>query len=130
MKRLALSSVLGVQGRIRIWRKRWPRWPWRASCFLGRALVAHDALAGDAVAREPGQSTLEKRDRAVLALIRQEFGVGEPTRVIDGDMQMLPAGAPVPALAGATPVLRWPILSMRASFLVSMWISSPVRSRS
>ena len=56
---------------------------------------------GDAVAGKPGQGAGEEGDGAMLALVRQQLGVGKPARIIDGDVQMVPADAAVAALAGA-----------------------------
>ena len=55
-------------------------WRWRRSCGsrgCGRhAVVGHDPLDHDAVAREPGECPLEEGDRAGLAFVRQDLGVG------------------------------------------------------
>ena len=62
---------------------------------VGTAVVGHDPLDGDAVAREPGQCALEEGDRAGLAFVRQDLGVGESRGVIAGDVQVFSANAAV-----------------------------------
>src|SRR5262249_59340066 len=69
---------------------------------IGRAVVGHDALDGDAVPAEPGQRAGEERDGAVLALVGQHFAVGQARGIIDADVQIFPAGAApgIAAIAG------------------------------
>ena len=64
--------------------------------FIGRTVVGHDPLDRNAVAGEPGARTLQEGDGIFLALIGQELGVGQPGRIIDRHVQMLPPDAPVP----------------------------------
>ena len=72
---------------------------------------------------------LEEGDGAGLALVGQDLGVGEARGIVDGDVQVLPADAACPVTCRRSPVMRWPMPSILPSFLVSMWISSPGRSR-
>jgi hypothetical protein len=60
---------------------------------IGRTVVGHDPLDGDALPREPTEGTLEKAHRAGLALVRQDLAIGQPRRVIDAHMQRFPADA-------------------------------------
>jgi hypothetical protein len=94
---------------------------------VGRAVVGHDALDGDAMAVEPGERALEEGDGAGLLLIGQDLAVGKPCGIVDHDVQNLPAA--VVARPGAIAAMRWPMPSMRPSFLVSMWSSSPGPAR-
>jgi len=92
---------------------------------IGGAVIAHDALDADAVGLEEGECAGEEGAGAFLALVGQEFGVGEAGGVVDGDVQVLPADP-----AGAAGVIAMDAVADAISFLVSMWISSPGRSRS
>ena len=58
--------------------------------FISRSIVCHDPLRNDAVGLEEGQGAGEKSDGRFLLFIRQHFGIGEPCRVIDGDMEGFP----------------------------------------
>jgi hypothetical protein len=78
------------------------------------------------VAGKPGERPIEEGDGVLLAFARQDLGVGEPRGVVDGDVQVLPADA----LDAIAPVAGDAGRAMRPSFLVSMWMSSPGRSRS
>ena len=60
---------------------------------VGGAVVGHHALDGDAEAGEPGEGALEEGHGAVLALVGQDLGVGQPGGIVDADMQELPAAA-------------------------------------
>ena len=62
---------------------------------IGIAVVGHDPLDADAVAREPGERPREEGNRAGLALVGQDLGVGQARGVIDGDVQVFPADAVV-----------------------------------
>jgi hypothetical protein len=42
----------------------------------------------------------------MLALVRQQFGVGQPAGVVDGDVQVLPAGVAVLLRPVRSPVMR------------------------
>ena len=62
---------------------------------IGIAVVGHDPLDGDAMAREPDQRPLEEGDGPGLALVGEDLGVGQARGVIDGDVQVFPADAAV-----------------------------------
>ena len=66
---------------------------------VGRAVVGHDALDGDAVAAEPAERAVEEGAGAGLALVGQDLAVGESGCIVDGDMEDLPAA--MAAAAGA-----------------------------
>jgi hypothetical protein len=66
-----------------------------------RSIVGHDPLDGNAEAGEPGKRPLEEGHGALLALVGEDFGAGEPGGVVDADMQELPADAARPAGAVA-----------------------------
>jgi FtsZ-binding cell division protein ZapB len=68
--------------------------------FVGRAVVGHDPLDGDAEAFKPSQRPLQERGGTLLSLVGQDLGVGQPRGIIDGHVQRLPAGAALAALAG------------------------------
>src|SRR6516165_7983039 len=105
MKRSALPLVRGVYGRVRRWRR-----PWKGASLaehvaaIAVAIVSHDPFDHDAVASEPGERPFQKSRGGFLALVRQNFVVGEPAGIVDADM---------PAI--------------RPSFLVSRCSSSPGR---
>src|ERR687897_3299080 len=69
---------------------------------VGRAVVGHDPLDRDALAREPADRALEERHRAGLALVRQHLAVGQARGVVDADVHGLPTSAAlaIPAVAG------------------------------
>ena len=124
------------------------------------AVVGINALDGDAVFLEEGQRGVEEEDGAVGAFIREELGEGEAGVIVDGDVEIFPAGAPdvivlarpstnphlSPPPPRRSPVTRWPGRTMarpfsslhlsrtppprRASFLMSKWRSSPGWARS
>src|SRR4051812_3841884 len=50
---------------------------------------------------EPGQSCIEEGYGAVLALVGQPGGEGQPRGIVDGDVEVFPAGAALAALPGA-----------------------------
>jgi hypothetical protein len=60
---------------------------------IGGAVVAPDALDGDAVRGEEGQRAGHEGLGALLLLVGQQLGVGEAGGVVDGDVQELPASA-------------------------------------
>ena len=93
-------------------------------------------MAGQELDRSP-----EERDHARRLVVWQNLGVGQASAIIDGDVHVLLTGRPALHSVGvdpdrrlgllAIPVMRCPApRSIRASFLTSMWISSPGRSRS
>ncbi len=59
---------------------------------IGRTVVGHDPLDGDAVVGEPGHGALEEGGGVVLAFGGQQLGIGQPRGVIDADVQEVPAG--------------------------------------
>src|SRR2546423_1638249 len=63
---------------------------------IGRAVVSHDALDDDAVALEELQRSPEKADRGRGLLVAQDLGVGQAGGVVDGDVDVVPAGSPTP----------------------------------
>jgi hypothetical protein len=60
---------------------------------VGRAVVGHDPLDRDAMARKPGGRAFQERHRAGLAFVRQHFAVGQARGVVDADVDRRPAGA-------------------------------------
>src|ERR1700758_795179 len=71
---------------------------------IAAAVVGHDPLDHHAMAGKPGEGTLHKAGGGFLALVRQDFAVGQPTGVIDADMQALPTNPVMPIdRAGAAP---------------------------
>ena len=60
---------------------------------IGRTIIGHDPFDGHALPRKSAERPLEKADRAVLALVREDLAVSQPGRVIDAHMQRFPADA-------------------------------------
>src|SRR5438067_8891757 len=60
---------------------------------IGRTVIGHDPFDGHPLPGKPAEGALEKADRAVLALVRQDLAVSQPGRVIDAHMQRFPADA-------------------------------------
>ena len=83
-----------------------------------------------AMADKPGQRTFQEADGAFLAVVRQNFPVGEPPGIVDADMQTLPTD-PVMSInrAGAACSHAMADAGIRPSFLVSRCNSSPRRRR-
>jgi hypothetical protein len=95
----------------------------------GRAVVGHDALDGEAMPAEEAQGVEQEAQAGAALLVGQDLRIGQSGMVVDGPVKVFPADAPAVALAGAIagdPMAR----SLEASFLMSMWINSPGRSRS
>ena len=69
--------------------------------FIGRSVVGHDPLDADAEALEPGQCAAGKSDSAVGFFVGEDFAVGQAAGIVDGDVEIFPAGAALVALAGA-----------------------------
>ena len=97
--------------------------------FIAAAIVGHDPDDGDTEALVIVQGAFQEGDCALLFLVGHDLGEGDARGIIDADMDKFPAealaaAAPV-ALAAAIAGDVWPIASMRPSFLISMWISSP-----
>src|SRR5260370_4340496 len=66
---------------------------WEGLAEIGRTVVGHDPFDGHALPSKPAERALEKADRAVLALVREDLAVSQPGRVIDAHMQRFPADA-------------------------------------
>ena len=64
----------------------------RARPSDSRRRRGEDPLDANAERLEPGDRAAQERGRALAALVRQHLGVGEPGRVVDGDVDELPAG--------------------------------------
>jgi hypothetical protein len=79
------------------------------------AVIREHALDADAPAAEEADGAAEEADGGRAFLVLEDFGVGEPGRVVDGDVDVLPAD---------------PARPIRPSFLTSMWTSSPGLGRS
>ncbi|MFO1050210.1 MAG: Tom37 metaxin N-terminal-like domain-containing protein [Geminicoccaceae bacterium] len=58
-----------------------------------RSIVGHHPLDRDPEAGEPGQRPPEEGHRTRLALVGQDLAVGEARRIVDADMQEVPATA-------------------------------------
>jgi len=57
------------------------------------AVVGEDTLDRDAVlVGEPGHRPIQEGARGVLALAGEDFAVGDPCVVVDGDVEVVPAG--------------------------------------
>ena len=76
-------------------------------------------------AGEEGQSALEEGGRRHGALVGELLGVGQPRRVVDGHVRVVPADAAVAVLRAQPPKRLPPPAPMRPSFLVSRWTRSP-----
>jgi hypothetical protein len=111
---------------------------------IAGAVVGVNALSFDAVLLEKGQGGMEEGDGAVGGFVGEELGEGEAGMIVDGDVEVFPTGAAdmialarpsacprlSPPPPRRSPVTRWPVRSMRASFLMSKWRRSPGRVRS
>jgi hypothetical protein len=103
---------------------------------VGAAVVGEDPLDGDAVAAVERERAAEEADSGGCFLVCEDLGVGEAAVVVDGDVDVLPAGRPAQltlvaaSLAGRSPLIRCPTPAIRASFFTSTWTSSPGRDRS
>ena len=62
-----------------------------SEAFIGRSIVCHDALCGDAVGPKEGQGAGEESDGRLLFFVRQHFGIGKPCGIVDGDMEGFPS---------------------------------------
>jgi hypothetical protein len=96
---------------------------------IAGAIVGVDALGGDAVLLEEGESGVEEGDGALGGFVGEELGESQAAVVVDGDVEVFPAGA-ADVIALAVAGDAWPVRSMRASFLMSKWRSSPGCARS
>ena len=73
-----------------------------------------------------GDCSAQEADGGDGFLIVEDFDVDEPGRVVDADVDVLPAEAVGPP-PETRPVTRWPGLPIRPSFFTSTWTSSPGR---
>ena len=69
--------------------------------LVGGAVVGHHPLDLCPMTIEPGDGPGGEPDRAFLAFVRQDLGVGQARGVIDGDVDKLPAGAALVAPSAA-----------------------------
>jgi len=107
---------------------------------VGRAVVGQDAFDGDAVAGIERQGAAQEPDRGAGLFVGENFGVGQASRVVDGDVHEVPAGFAPDSAGGVgerAGVVRVPAEDPLAGaaldapeLLTSMWISSPGRARS
>jgi hypothetical protein len=91
--------------------------------LIATAVAGHNASNGDAEVFVIRYCGFEKRNGAAGLLIGQDLGEGDTGMVVNSDVDELPTDCcfgPV-----RSPVIRWPTLSKRPSFLISMWIMSP-----
>ena len=93
MNRSALPLVLGVSGRVACACCGGLAGAAKGAADIGRAVVGHHPLDGDAQAGEPGDGALEEGDGTFLALVGQDLGVGKAGGIVDADMQEVPADA-------------------------------------
>ena len=61
---------------------------------IGHRVVGQQPADADAPPPKPGQRALEKRGTGGRIVGREHLGIGQPRRVIDRDVQILPAHAP------------------------------------
>ena len=66
---------------------------------VARAVVGHDAFDLDAELGVIGQGGLEEGDGAFLLFVRHDLGEGKARGVVDANMDELPSGAAMIALA-------------------------------
>ena len=64
-----------------------------AAVCVGEGIVAHDALDAHAAGGEPAGGAGHKAGAGFAGLTGQDFGVGEPRGIVDGDVQIFPAAA-------------------------------------
>ena len=72
---------------------------------VGGAVVGHQRLDRDSLRGEPAQGAFEEGERVAPPVREQRLRVGQPRVVVDGDMDVLPVGAPVAAHAVGADVL-------------------------
>jgi len=72
-----------------------------AMALIGRPIVGHHPLDGNAVPRDEGECPSEEGCRACRLLVGQDFGVGEARSIVDSDMKGFPSCAALRALAHA-----------------------------
>ena len=90
-------------------------------------------------ARLMGCCGFQEGDGAFLCLVGPYVGESDAGMVVDGDMNVFPAGSPrvFPPFSprrllcfARSPVMPWPTWLKRPHFLISMWIISPGLPRS
>jgi len=69
--------------------------------FVARTIVGHDPLDPDAEAGVVGERGFEEGDGAAFALILLDFGKGDAGRIINADVDVLPADATAATLFAA-----------------------------
>ena len=94
-----------------------------------RPVVGHDTAQGDFMASEVFCCLAKKQACRDCFFIRHHGGVGHAGVVVDGHVEGTPIPAPRVSSWGL-PVMRWPGLWLRASFLMSMCSMSPGASNS
>jgi hypothetical protein len=138
--------ALGVSGRVRCnsmpapvraarWARLEPAQPRRRRSACAPAVPDRPALQqivgrhpsdGDAEARERGAGAFEAGHGTVLALAGKGLAGGAALGVLDADKPRFP---PVPrSRLRRSPVIRWPMPSIRPGFSMSMRIGSPGRA--
>ena len=81
-----------------------------AAGAVGAAIVGHHPLGPDAVRTEPAQGAEQEGGGGVPALVAQHLDIGQPRRVIDRNMDEVPARAPIAAArAGAGDAMAGPV---------------------
>src|SRR5439155_12049530 len=95
-------------------------------------VVAHDRFDGHTALGEPLDGTFEESGRGRPAFVGEDFDVGEPGAVVDGNVDELPSGTPVSLLTVSGDSVPWAIKT--AEFLdVEMdqlsWVSTAIPVR-
>jgi hypothetical protein len=62
---------------------------------VARAVVAHDPFDGDAKTLEVAQRPHQEAGHGLALLVGQDLDIGEPGRIVDGDVYELPADGAV-----------------------------------
>jgi hypothetical protein len=87
---------------------------------VGAAIVGEHPLDDDAAPGKPADRPPQEGRRRLATLIREDFDIGDPAVIIDGDVRVFVPGA----------VDQRATRRMRASGLMSRCTSSPTRARS
>ena len=69
-------------------------------------MVGHDAKDPDAVIAIAAQGIEQKFQAGAVRFIRQDFGIGQPRVIVDGQMQIFPTLAMRATVARGSPVSR------------------------